>query len=118
MKWGLNVYLISLDLVQGIWSKVIKWSPLGGKHNELHALLRHMKVFSILFALPTVGINFVHEFGSSGDLVVPCCTDLQTATQVSRAQEGEYFLSNQRYSQRVQLGQEVLVLWRVGGQLQ
>ena len=112
------MYLIGLGLGHGIWSKVIKWLLLGRKYNALHPLFNHMKVFSILFALPAVGINFVHEFGSSGDLVVPCCTDLQTATQVSRAQEGEYFLSNQRYSQRVQLGQEVLVLWRVGGQLQ
>ena len=112
------MYLIGLGLGHDIWSKVIKWLPLGRKYNALHPLFNHMKVFSILFALPAVGINFVHEFGSSGDLVVPCCTDLQTATQVSRAQEGKYFLSNQRYSQRVQLGQEVLVLWRVGGQLQ
>ena len=112
------MYLIGLDLGQGVWSKVIKWLPLGGKYNELHPLFSHMKVFSILFALPVVGINFVHEFGSSGDLVVPCCTDLQAATQVSRVQEGEYFLSNLRYSHRVQLSQEVLVLWRVGGQLQ
>ena len=28
------MYLIGLDLGQGIWSKVIKWSPLGGKCNE------------------------------------------------------------------------------------
>ena len=93
-----------LDLGQGIWSEVIKWSPLGGKCNEFHPLLIHIKVFSILFALPEVGIGFVHEFGASGDLIVPFCTDLQTATQVSRVQEGEYFLSNQRHSHRVQLG--------------
>ena len=112
------MYLIDLDLGQGIWSKVIKWSPLGGKYNELHPLLIHMKVFSILFALPAVGIDFVHEFGASGDLIVPCCIDMQTATQVSGVQEGEYFLSNQRHSHRVQLGWEVLALWRVDGQLQ
>ena len=109
------MYLVSPDLDQGIWSNVIKWSPLGGKYNEFHPLLSHMKVFSIFFALPAIGIDFVHEFGASGDLIVPCGTDLQTATQVRMVQEGEYFLSNQRYSHRVQLGQEVLVLWRVSG---
>ena len=76
------MYLIGLDLGQGIWSKVIKWSSLGGKYNELHPLLIHMKVFSILFALPAVGIDFVHEFGASGDLIVPCCRDMQTATHL------------------------------------
>ena len=29
------MYLIGLDLGQGIWSKVIKWSSLGGKYNEV-----------------------------------------------------------------------------------
>ena len=72
------MYLIGLDLGQGIWSKVIKWSSLGGKYNELHPLLIHMKVFSIPFALPAVGIDLVHEFGASGDLIVPCCTDSYT----------------------------------------
>ena len=41
-----------------------------GKHNNLILLLRHMMVFSILLALLVVGGDFVHEFGSRGDLIV------------------------------------------------
>ena len=42
-----------------------------------------MMVFSILLALLVIDRDFVHEFGSRGDLIVPCCTDLKTATQFS-----------------------------------
>ena len=59
------------------------------EHNELHLLLRHMMVFNILLALLAVGRDFVHEFGCRGDLIVSCCTDLQTATQVRGVQEGK-----------------------------
>ena len=75
-------------------------------------------VFSILLALPPVGRDFVHEFGNREDLIVQSCTDLQAATQVSRVQEGEDSLCNQRHSCYVQLGWNVFVHWRVGEQLQ
>ena len=45
-------------------------------------------VFSILLVLLAIDRDFIHEFGSRGDLIVSCCTDLQTATQVSVVQEG------------------------------
>ena len=58
-----------------------------GKHNKFYFLLRHMMVFSILFALHVVGRDFVHEFGSRGHLIVPCCTDPQTANQAASKRE-------------------------------
>ena len=71
-----------MDLRQSVGDESSKWLPLSGKHNDLH-LLRCVMVFSILFALPPVGRDFVHELENREDLIVPCCTDLQTATQVS-----------------------------------
>ena len=100
--------------VKVLGEKVASGCLLSGKHNEL---LRHMMIFSILLALLAVGRDFVHEFGSRGDLIVPCCTDLQTATHVSGVQEGKDSLRNQRHSCRIQLSWDILVLLRVGEQL-
>ena len=86
--------LFRLDLRQSVGGESSKWLPMRGKHNDLHLLLRCVMVFSILLALPSVGIDFVHEFGNREDLIIPCCTDLQAATQVSRVQVGEDSLCN------------------------
>ena len=93
LEWNSSLTrLFGLDLCQGVRGEGSKWLPLNGKHNDFYLLLRHMMVFSILFALLVVGRNFVHEFGRRGHLIVPCCTDLQTANhvsmQVSRGRSG------------------------------
>ena len=93
LEWNSSwTRLFGLDLCQDVRGIDSKLLPLSGKHNELCLLLRHMMVFSILLALLAVGGDFVHEFGSRGDLIVPYCTDLQIATQVSGVQDGSCWI--------------------------
>ena len=53
-----------------------------------------MQVFSILLALPAIGVDFAHEMGTRGDNIVPRCADLLRAAEVSWVEEGNDSLSN------------------------
>ena len=74
-----------------------------------------MQVFSILLALPAIGADFAHEFGTRGDKVIPRCADLLRAAEVSWVEVGDDSLGNLGYSSQVQCTQDVLVSWRGGG---
>ena len=73
-----------------------------------------MQVFSVLLALPAIGIDFAHELGTRGDKMIPRCADLLRDAEVSWIEERDDSLSNLGYSSQVQRTQDVLVCWRGG----
>ena len=73
----------------------------------LHWLFSFVQVFSILFALPAIGI--LDLFRRPDD---SCCADLKRTTEV---EEGKDPLSNKGLSSQVQFADNVLVCWMGGG---
>lgn len=97
LEWN-GSCLCSQDLWHGVGCEGSKWSPLSGRHCKLHYFIGFVKVFSILLTLFAVTVDFVHELGIRGDLVVPCFTDLQTHAEVTWSEVGKYVFSNQGQS--------------------
>jgi len=54
----------------GVGVEVSEWSPLIGGHRGLHWFFSFVQVFSILFVLPAIYADFVHELGTTGDLMI------------------------------------------------
>ena len=77
-----------------------------------------MQVFSILFVLPAIYADFVHELGTTGDLMIPCCANLKRTTEVSWVEKGKDPFSNKGLSSKVEFTDNVLACWTGGGAFQ
>jgi len=74
-------------VVSSYWERL--WFPL---------VLQFVQVFDILFALPAIDTDFVHEPGTTGDLIIPCSVNLKRTADVSWVEEGKDPLGNKGLS--------------------
>ena len=102
----------------GVGGEVSQWSPLIRRDCCFHWFFSFVQVFSILFALPAIGTDFVHELGTTRDLKIPCSANVKRTAEVSWVEEGKDPISNKGLSSQVQFTQDVLVCWRGWGESQ
>jgi len=88
-------WFCSLKSWLGVRGEGSKWSPLSRGYCGLHWSFSHLQVFCILFALPSMCVDTVHELQTRGDLTIPRCADLKRATKFSWLEKGKDPLSDQ-----------------------